>query len=206
MQKVCAAVCRLKLHGRGCQSPHFEPVKTFKAKERVPESAVHLWASQLTAFFLILPVMCSLWSPPGVALARDNNHISVWSSLAERFTSRTAGTGILFSVDTAGFTPHPFAWSDWCWQFPQMKLCHSETWSMAVESQIPTAIRPWRKISLPSTDTFWCPYGTRKAAAKIIKHVYLTETPSSLGPMLSLQAFSYTYSTNIRASPRRTVI
>lgn len=47
----------------------------------------------------------SLWSalfevPQECPLAQDNNHISVWSSLSSRhkdeFTSRTAGTGILF--------------------------------------------------------------------------------------------------------------
>lgn len=69
------------------QSPHSEPVNMFKAKGRF---ALHLSASQLTAFF-IFSLICSLWSPTGVALAQDNNHISVWSSLsspAKRWNSQ----------------------------------------------------------------------------------------------------------------------
>lgn len=93
--------CRLKLHNRCCQSPHFEPVNMFKARENVSEGALHLCASQLTAsFFFHFSLWCALWSLTGVALAQDNNHISVWSSLSSRqrdeFTSWTAGTGILF--------------------------------------------------------------------------------------------------------------
>lgn len=69
------------------ESPHSEPVNMFKAKGRF---ALHLSASQLTAFF-IFSLICSLWSPTGVALAQDNNHISVWSSLsspAKRWNSQ----------------------------------------------------------------------------------------------------------------------
>lgn len=34
------------------------------------------------SFFSFSPLICSLWSPTGVPLAQDNNHISVWSSLS----------------------------------------------------------------------------------------------------------------------------
>lgn len=126
----------------------------------------------------------SLWSalfevPQECPHAQDNNHISVWSSPSSRqrdeFTSWTAGTGILFFVwtNTACSSPNSFTWSDWCWQFPQTKLCYSKAWSMALISQILTSIRPWSNLFLPTTKSFWCSYSTRGSSKTTFLHEHL---------------------------------
>lgn len=67
-------------------------------------------------------------------------------------------------TNTACSSPHSFTSSDWCWQFPQTKLCHSKTWSMALISQILTSIRPRSNLFLPRTKNFWCPYSTQSSS------------------------------------------
>lgn len=52
-------------------------------------------------------------------------------------------------TNTAASSPH--LCTEQCWQFPQMKLCHSETWSMALIFQILTSVRPWGNLFLSTT-------------------------------------------------------
>lgn len=76
-------------------------------------------------------------------------------------------------TNTACSSPHSFTLSDWCWQFPQTKLCHSKTWSMALISQILTSIRPRSNLFLPTTKNFWCPYSTQSSSKNTFLKKYL---------------------------------
>lgn len=165
-------LCRLKLHNRCCQSPHFEPVNMFKARENVSEGALHLCASQLTAFFFffifpsdVLFEVSQEWPLPRtiITLVCDPHWVA-----GREMNSQVGLQGLEYyfvRTNTACPSPHSFTSSDWCWQFPQTKLCHSKTWSMALISQILTSIRPQSNLFLPTTKDFWCPYSTHGAAA-----------------------------------------
>lgn len=146
----------------------------FQAKEKVSPCTCLHHSLQLSFIF---PLICSLWSPTGVALAQDNNHISVWSSLSSRQRDEFTSWGLqgpeyyFVRTNTWCSSLHWFTLSDWCWQFPQMKLCHSETWSMALISQILTSIRPQSNLFLPTTKHFWC----RTARTHIYTHTQLQQ-------------------------------
>lgn len=176
-------VCRLKLHTRCCQSPHFEPVNMFKAKEKVWESALHLCASQLTVFSHFPSDLLSLKSHRSAPLPRTIITLVCdprWVAGTE-MNSPVGLQGLEYYfvwANTACSTPHSFTSSDWCWQFPQTKLCHSETWSMALiypkssPPSDPEGIYFWQ-----TTKNSWCLYSTHRAAAKTTS---FTEIPSLL--------------------------
>lgn len=89
-------------------------------------------------------------------------------------------------TNTACSSPHSFTSSDWCWQFPQMKLCHSKTWSMALISQILTSIRPRSNLFLPTTKNFWCPHSTCRAAAEPLFYRNTSAASSIFNPFRCL--------------------
>lgn len=137
------------------QSPHSEPVNVFKAKGRF---ALHLSVSQLTAFF-IFSLICSLWSPTGVALAQDNNHISVWSSLsspAKRWNSQVG----LRALEYYFVLHSTFIHVVWL----MLAISPDETvpqQDMIDGSHIPNPYPPSdpaRNLFLPTTKKFGCPY------------------------------------------------
>lgn len=172
---------RIKPHKRYYHSPYFEPVDAVKAPGKVLKSTAHLCALQLPAFLCI-----SLWSagsevPKEWPPIQDNKHISVWSLPSRRQREMNSKLGLqgleyyFVKTNTACITLHSFTLSDWCWQFPQMKLCQGNTWSMAFVAQILTSIRPQSNLFLPTTWNFSCPCSTQRILGCV-------ETPLLLYP------------------------
>lgn len=164
LEIMCAARPEVK---QCSQSPHFEPVNMLKGGEKVHRTCMH---HSLPPPPSPQPHI-SLWSarfevPQECPLAQDNNHISVWVAGGE-MNSRVGLQGLKYyfvRTNTACSSPHSFTSSDWCWQFPQTKLCHSETWSMALISKILTTIRPQSNLFLPTTENFWRPRSTQSSS------------------------------------------
>lgn len=190
--------CRLKLNHRCCQSPHFEPVNMFKEKEKVLKKCTAPVCITAYSFFFHVPsdllslkshrsaplprtIITLVCDPRWVAGREMNSHVGLQG--LEYYFVRT---------NTACSSPHSFTSSDWCWQFPQTKLCHSKTWSMAPISQILTSIRPRSNLFLPTTKNFWCPYSTQSSS----RTTFFTGIPLLLHPFLIPAGVQYTYSRN----------
>lgn len=154
----------IKPHNRCFQTfrPHPEPVNMFGAKEKGfmrSHAPVCITAYSFPSF----PLWSALFEVPQECPLPRTIITLVCDPLSSRqrdeFTSWECGDPniIFLRTNTWCFSLlHPFTLSDWCWQFPQMKLCHSETWSMALISQILTSIRPRSNLFLPTTKHFWC--------------------------------------------------
>lgn len=114
--------------------------------------------------FLHFPLICRLWSPAGVppssrtiiTLVCDPSRVA-----GKEMNSKLGLQGLeyyLVQTKPACSSLHSFTPSDWCWQFPQMKLCQGNTWSMTLVAQILTSIRPPQSnLFLPTTQNSWCP-------------------------------------------------
>lgn len=163
-------MCMIKPHKRCWESPHFEPVNAVKAPGKVLKRTVHLCALQLPAFFLNFSLICRLWSPTGVppstrtiiTLVCDRSRVA-----GKEMNSKLGLQGLeyyLVQTKSACSSLHSFTQSDWCWQFPQMKLCQGNTWSMALAAQLLTSIRPpkqfisannWEILMSPQYTKLW---------------------------------------------------
>lgn len=160
----------LKLHSRCCQSSLWTWLKLRKRLQKVHCTCLH---HNLQIFFHF-----SLWSalfevPQEVPLPRTIITLACdphWVAGRE-MNSQVGLQGLedyFVWTNTACSSSHSFTMSDWCWQFPQTKLCHSKTWSMALIFQILTSIRPRSNLFLPTTKNIWCCFSSWKPCFKKI--------------------------------------
>lgn len=126
-------------------------------------------APQLTvSLFPMFPLICTLWSPTGVPPLPRTIITLVCDPRREAGREMNSHVGLqgkeyyFVWTNAACSSPRSFTSSDWCWQFPQTKLCYSEPWSMALISQILTSIKPRSNLFLPTTTNSWCSYSSSK--------------------------------------------
>lgn len=113
-----------------------------------------------SSLFLNFPLICRLWSPAGVSpstrtiitLECDPSRVA-----GKEMNSKLGLHGLeyyLVQTKSACCSLHSFTQPDWCWQFPQMKLCQGNTWSMALVAQILTSIRPPKQFISANNSEF----------------------------------------------------
>lgn len=155
-----SSVCRLKPHKRCCQSSSLEPINAVKEPGELLKRTPHLCALQLPAFFCIslwsagseVPPEWPPWSRTIITLVCDPSRVA-----GKEMNSKLGLQGLeyyLVQTEPTCSSLLSFTSSHWCWQFPQMKLCQANTWSMALVAQILTS---QSNLFPPTTQDSWCP-------------------------------------------------